>query len=126
MSNDGKKKVLVVDDEKLVTNMIVSTLDRLGIHSIAAGDGVEAVEKFRDNHNALSLVILDVNMPKMGGKEALAKMHEIDAQVPILVSSGFNEGGILSDSESAMASGTLVKPYNGETLIEAIQEAIAD
>ena len=87
----GDGLVLVVDDEETVRRAVKSALQRYGYSVLVAGNGGEGVNLFREIHSELVAVVLDMTMPVMSGEEALRHMRELNPQVPVILSSGFNE-----------------------------------
>jgi len=69
----------------------------------------------------LKCVILDLTMPVMSGEEALAKMKAVNPNVPIVLSSGFNEAQALHRFEGKGLAGFLQKPYKAGALVEAVR-----
>ena len=87
----GTGTVLVVDDEDQVRTLAARFLDQLGFAVRMARDGVEAVELFEADPDSITCVLLDSNMPRMGGSETLAKLRQIRSEVPVLLTSGVRE-----------------------------------
>jgi len=79
----GSPLILIVDDEPGVRDLISDALNLVGIESVSASHGMEALNKLRENH--IDLVILDINMPTMDGYEVLERMRENDVSTPTIV-----------------------------------------
>ncbi len=79
----GSSLILVVDDEPGVRDLISDALNLVGLASITAAHGMEALTKLRDNQ--IDLMILDINMPTMDGYEVLERMHEQGSRTPVIV-----------------------------------------
>ena len=77
---------------------------------ILAENGEQAVRVFREQANAIALVLLDLTMPVMGGEEAARYLHTIRHDVPILVSSGYNESEVARRFAGSRVSGYVRKP----------------
>jgi signal transduction histidine kinase len=107
----GAGLVLVVEDEELLRRLATTALTRLGYRSITAEDGVQAVEIFRQRHRELVGVVLDLKMPRKGGREAFLEMRAIDPSVPVLLCSGYGENEEAQGLISLGARGLLSKPY---------------
>ncbi|HEY2784377.1 MAG TPA: PAS domain S-box protein [Fimbriiglobus sp.] len=114
--------ILLVDDEVMIRNLARAVLEAEGYSVIEAEDGVDAVEKFRDAHDRIDLVILDLTMPRMSGRDAARKMSEIHTAVRILFSSGYSADDV---SEMDSAVGMLSKPYRPDNLMAAVRKALA-
>lgn len=121
----GSGVILVVDDEHVVRAMARQTLERYGYTVLLAEDGAQGVETYRREAGNLKCVILDLTMPAMGGEEALARMKAADPDVPIILSSGFNEAQALRRFEGKGLSGFLQKPYRAPVLLETVLRVIS-
>jgi PAS domain S-box-containing protein len=117
----GHGMVLVVDDEPIVRKMATHSLERYGYSVVTAEDGREGLERFRKLHSQLKIVILDLTMPVMSGEEALQKMRLIDARLPVLLSSGYDEVEAIRRFAGKGLAGFLQKPYTAAALAEKIQ-----
>ena len=76
-------RVLVVDDERRMRRVLQIQLERMGIDSVAAESGEEALDRFQAEK--IDLVLTDLKMPGMSGLELLARVRELDADVPVIV-----------------------------------------
>ena len=115
-------RVLVVDDEPMVCNIISEYLKSDG-HSVEVGDrGRSGLEKFRSG--PFDLVIVDRAMPDMGGDQVAAAIRSIDLNIPIIMLTGF--GGMMNDAEERPAGVDLVvgKPVTIDGLRSAVTEAV--
>jgi len=120
----GEGLVLVVDDEVLVRGMAEAQLRSLGYDVITAVDGVEALEVYRDRGAEIAVVLLDLVMPVMGGREALVRLRELDPDARVVLTSGFDPKGTASDLAGLGAAGFLPKPYRQAALSQAIDTAL--
>lgn len=116
------KRVLVVDDEKILRVMLDKIISDMGGEVTQAADGVEAVALFREKHNEIDLVILDMVMPHMNGDACFYKLREIDDSIPIVVSSGFDKNTSISELLEAGAVAYLHKPFNVREITELLQD----
>ena len=125
----GSGAVLVVDDEPEVLRFVGRVLERAGFTVSAATDGVEAVERFSVDPGRFAVVILDLTMPRMGGEEAFAALRARRADLPVLITSGYDEAEALARFDRADPGlGFLGKPYRvGELLawVRRLVEAAA-
>ena len=112
--------VLLVDDEPAVLSITAKLLQRFGLTVISAKNGVEAVERFRVHQGEICCVLLDVNMPRMGGFEAFGRIRGIDPNVPVILSSGYGEKVCLDGLAGRGPSEFLTKPYNLASLQEVL------
>ena len=122
----GKGKILVMDDEEMVREVLGRMLARLGYEAEFARDGGEAIEMFvqaQGSGQAFAAVILDLTVPGgMGGKETMARLLEIDPQVKAIVSSGYSDDPIMADFQKYGFSGVIAKPYKISELGKILQE----
>jgi len=124
----GNGKVLVMDDEDLIRGIAVYTLEFLGYKVVTCTDGREAVEKFqsaRENNAPFSAVILDLTVPDgMGGKEAAARILEIDPEAVLIVSSGYSNDPVMADFRQFGFSSAVPKPFDAEGLASELKRLI--
>jgi CheY-like chemotaxis protein len=114
-SQERAPKVLVMDDDEMVRFVAGETLKRYGFAVEFANDGAQAVELYRERHQAgvpFAAVILDLNIPGgMGGKEAMQRLLEIDPAAKGYVSSGRTDDPVMVSFRDFGFSGTIEKPY---------------
>jgi CheY-like chemotaxis protein len=119
--------VLVMDDEEQVLRVTRHILEREGFTVLSAPDGETAIEIFKEamsRNDVIDVVILDLTVTSgMGGKEAVAKLREIDPKVRAIVSSGYSDDPVLADPGAYGFYGVIAKPYKMEDLLEAIERA---
>ncbi|MCD6581926.1 MAG: response regulator [Desulfuromusa sp.] len=116
----GTGKVLLVDDEESVRGIGVEMLKELGFDPLTANDGKEALEVFKNNAD-ITLVILDLTMPKMGGEQCYRELKLLNPDVRVIVSSGYNEYEVSQKFIGKGIAGFVQKPYKFSTLKEAIK-----
>ena len=119
-----KKTVLVVDDDDSVLRVTMRALQSFGFTTIGAKDGFEAVSAFREQHQALDCVILDMSMPGMSGKQTLQSLREIDPDVPVLLASGHSVDEMREMYGETGFAGYLQKPFQIATLNDAVHSVI--
>jgi len=126
-SAPGSGRILVMDDEEAIQQLLYRALTEVGYEVVLAGDGEEAIEQYtraRDAGDPFDAVILDLTVPgKMGGREAIKKLNEIDPGVKAIASSGYSTDPVISDFRNHGFSGVVVKPYRISELREALREA---
>jgi CheY-like chemotaxis protein len=115
--------VLVVDDERVVRRALQRILERDGHTVLVAEGGREALEIFQQRWRELALVILDVMMPDLDGREVLRRMREVNPDVRAVLSSGFTVEA--DPSLTTAGAGLLQKPYTPDHVRAAIAEALA-
>jgi len=119
----GRERVLVVDDEENVAEVIGGMLSNLGYSVTTAGSGKKAVTLYKKKPH-FDVVILDMNMPVMGGKETYAKLKAVDPNVRIIISTGYSNKSFESSPAGESAEAFLQKPYQLEELSRTMREVL--
>jgi two-component system chemotaxis response regulator CheY len=120
------KKILVVDDSPSIRNVLKSTLQGGGFEVATAQDGQKAIKMV--NSESFDLIITDVNMPNMNGIEftdSVRKGENPNKHVPILVSTTESAREKKDSGRVAGASGWIVKPFEGATLLAAVNKLLS-
>jgi PAS domain S-box-containing protein len=118
----GSGTILVVDDEAVVRSMAKRGLEHFGYEVRLAESGPEAVELARAG--GVDAVLLDLSMPGMSGQETLVELRKVDARVPVVLSSGYNEAETMRLFEGMEVAGFIQKPYRGPHLAKKVKEAL--
>lgn len=121
---EGSGTVLLVDDEEAVRTVTRRVLERAGFQVLLACDGVEGVEVFQAHADDITLVLLDMTMPRMSGDEAFREMRRIRADVPVVVSSGYNESEALGRFGDGGVAGFIQKPYRADELVAKLRSIL--
>jgi CheY-like chemotaxis protein len=117
--------ILLVDDEALVRRIGRTLLTKLGYQVLEAADGLEALEVCRTRGDEIRLVLLDLTMPNLTGKETFARLREVRPELPVLICSGY-----LVDLHEftrecgACPDGFVQKPYRFEDMAEMVRETL--
>jgi signal transduction histidine kinase/ActR/RegA family two-component response regulator len=114
--------ILLVDDEPMIRDLGRAVLSRAGFRVLTAEDGTDAVEVFARQFHEIDLVILDVTMPRMSGRDAFRHMIELHPGARILFSTGYTAEDLV---EVDGAVGLLSKPYRPQELVAAVRTALA-
>lgn len=112
----GSGQILLVDDEELIRKTGKLMLEEMGYTVILAENGQIAVEIFKENYNDIDLVIMDMIMPEMNGREAFFRMREIDSSSRIVICSGFSKIGDVEALNKKGLAGFIQKPYSSSEL----------
>jgi PAS domain S-box-containing protein len=121
----GSGKILVVDDEEDIRSLAQMALERFGFSVLLANDGVHAIDLFREHRNEIALVLLDMTMPRMDGRETFLALRELRPDVPVVVASGYSEHDIARRFSDISFQGVLTKPYRRSQLLERVRKALA-
>jgi len=116
--------VLLVDDEEQILQTTGRALESLGFRVTVARDGLEALDRFRAHGKGLRLVLMDLTMPRMDGREAFLAMRNLDPTIPVVLSSGFTEQDSLQTFPDGGPAGFIQKPYLLKDLKAGIQRAL--
>jgi CheY-like chemotaxis protein len=120
----GGGTVLVVDDESSVRNAMSKAFKHLGFTVLAAADGAEAVEVFRQHQTEIRLVLCDLTMPRMNGWETLVALRQISPGILVILSSGYSEVQALAGQHTELPQAFLGKPYNFEELRDTLAKVL--
>lgn len=122
---ETRRTILLVDDEPLLRSAARRIIKGMGFEALVAANGAEAVAVFRRQRDSIALVVLDVAMPVMGGRDCFWRLREIDPEIPVLVASGYAKHGDVDELLSAGATGYLSKPYDRDQMVTAIHRCLA-
>ncbi len=120
----GRGKILVVEDEEVVRKLAKEILGWLGYETVTVCDGVEAVEYYDGHNNDIDLALIDLNMPRMGGRECYQKMKEINPDLRAVLSTGYSRDGAAQEILDDGVQGFVQKPFQASQLSEAIALAM--
>ncbi|NND00320.1 MAG: response regulator, partial [Gammaproteobacteria bacterium] len=119
----GSGVALLVDDDAALRSMAAGMLKRAGYQVVEACDGKQAVEIYRSRKRDISFILLDITMPVMDGREALAEIRSISKDVPVILMSGYSMEEV--DVSGDKLAWFLSKPFRYSALSESIHTAIA-
>jgi PAS domain S-box-containing protein len=120
----GNPRILLVEDEDLVAEMTTDLLSSMGCRVNRCRNGGEAIDYYRNSWKETDLIILDMIMPGMGGRETLPFLKEINPAAKIIISSGYTMN---EDAQAMLQNGAidfLQKPYERDTLVTAVVKAL--
>jgi two-component system, cell cycle sensor histidine kinase and response regulator CckA len=120
----GSETILVADDEPVVREASARILRAAGYRVLTASDGAEAVATFRMHAPAIALLVFDMAMPKLGGRDAYDQICQIKADVPIIYCTGYDS--VIDQPESAAEESLclVAKPFDPETLLATVREVL--
>lgn len=120
----GTETVLVVEDNAEVMALTRIILEEYGYQVIGAQDGQDAVGKFAQNQDTIGLVITDVVMPKMNGKDSVAEMEKIRSGVKVLFTSGYTPDVVKQKGIRIDETNFISKPASPQALLKKIREVL--
>jgi len=118
--------VLLIEDDEHVRKMANKMLSHLGYTVIEAKDGAEAVEIFQQHQDEIRCVISDLTMPHMNGWDTLAALRKTSPDIPVILSSGYDEAHVMADEHPERPNAFLGKPYRLQELNNTIRQTLAD
>ena len=116
--------VLVIEDEPDVRHMAKAMLSRIGFTVLEATDGVEAMEIFSQHQDNIRCVLSDLSMPRMDGWETLAALRKLSPEIPVILSSGYDEAQVMADEHTERPNAFLGKPYQLKGLRETVNRVL--
>jgi two-component system, cell cycle sensor histidine kinase and response regulator CckA len=119
----GKENILLVDDEESVMETATSILSQFGYRTFSAKSGEEALEVYKKTGHEISLIILDLGMPGMGGESCMKEILKMNPKARIIVASGYATSRTARSVMDAGAIGFVAKPYRMEDMLKKIREA---
>ena len=120
----GTETILLADDEELIRKVGKEVLTQAGYTVLTASDGSEALDLFKAERGNISLVILDLVMPKMGGKQCLEELLKIDAGMKVLVASGFPIDAQTREFLFKRVRSILRKPFKVKNLLRTVRSVL--
>jgi two-component system, cell cycle sensor histidine kinase and response regulator CckA len=120
----GTETLLLVDDEDSLRGLGKRILTKHGYTVLIAANGEEALAFYTEKKEQISLVILDLIMPTMGGKDCLKKILEIDPQARILISSGYSADASARECLGLGAKGFVAKPFRFKELLSQVRKVL--
>jgi len=117
----GNETILVVDDEFMIRDFLTCLLEDLGYKVMISEDGEDAVNRYKQHHDSIKAVIMDVMMPKKDGITAYWEIKEIKADANILLVSGFDNSTFPHKFTNLPI---IPKPFKPEEIVKKIRTTI--
>jgi two-component system, cell cycle sensor histidine kinase and response regulator CckA len=116
----GSETILVIDDEETVREVLASILSQCGYSVLLGKDGLEGLEIFTGRRGEIDLVLLDLSMPRMAGRQVLAKILETRPDARVIIQTGY------ADDVPGLegAAGIIHKPFQIKNLLATIRAAL--
>jgi CheY-like chemotaxis protein len=124
LPSGGHERILLVDDEHAVAEIIQGMLNILGYRTSARTSSIEALELFRAKPDQFDLVITDMTMPNMTGDKLTGKLLEIRPDIPIILCTGYSEYITKEKGESIGIRELLLKPLAMKELAQAVRRVL--
>ncbi|MCB1229790.1 MAG: response regulator [Verrucomicrobiae bacterium] len=122
-----RETVLVIDDEDVVRHVACTLLTKLGYQVLEANDGQKGLDVYAENRERIDLILLDLSMPNLSGRETFRRLREDDEDVPVLICSGYlvdlNE---FTEECGACPNGFVQKPYHFDDMTATVRQVLDD
>jgi len=115
-------KILIVDDEKDMAEMIGGVLELKGYQTKAVFNGYGAIEEVKQTH--YDLILMDIKLPDINGVETFLKIKEIDFSVKVIMMTGFSVEDLITEALKQGAYACLHKPFDMEKAISKVEEVL--
>lgn len=123
-TSEGHGTILLVDDDDLLRNSIARMLKRAGFHVLDVASGTQAVEILRCATEPIHCAIIDFTMPGMDGDEAIRALRKIQSNLPVILSSGYNEEHFAQHFADQKDTEFLSKPFDNAQLITKLNKML--
>lgn len=123
MLPEGRKKILLVDDEETIINSLQRALQKTGFDVVAEKDATRALVLFNRSPHEFNLVITDLTMPQITGVEFAEKLMDVRPDIPVILCTGLSEGVDEKRMKAAGIREILMKPANLSELRDAVHRA---
>src|SRR5688572_27010535 len=120
----GVGTVLVVDDDEAVRALAAGVLEEAGYTVELAENGIHAIERFRELGQSVSLILLDLTMPQLGGAEAALELRRLQPDIPIVAMSGYGDTEVAERFSGARIDDYLPKPFGPDQLAAKVRDVL--
>jgi CheY-like chemotaxis protein len=121
----GTGTILVIDDEEIMQQLLAEMLEEMGFQVLPAHDGMEGLEIYRKRWREIALVIVDMIMPRLSGRETFVAMKEINPSIKAILSTGFSKDGEVRETLEQGVAGFIQKPFKADELSEVIASVLS-
>lgn len=113
--------ILFIEDDDGIQRVVKEVLEPLGYRILLANDGQQGIKLYHDQQAQIALVMLDLMLPKVSGKDVFKQLRAINPKVKILINSGVSDPPLLQDLTDI--AGFIEKPFDYQTLVKAVRQA---
>ncbi len=124
MGNKSRGLILLVDDEPILRLLGECQLQEFGYNVLLAENGREAINIYQNNLDTIDLVLLDMMMPVMNGRDCFISLRAIKKDLPIVIVSGYSDLDDVKEVKALGCNGFLKKPYTIDELSKIISQTI--
>lgn len=119
-----RRTILVVDDDGAIREVASDILVDHGFTVVTAANGQEGIDQFRRLQNQVGLVLLDMKMPGMNGKQTYQLLREIEPDIKVIFMSGYSETEVTTQLGDGWALPFLAKPYSADFLTGQVRQML--
>ena len=116
--------ILFIDDQEMVLDIGAQMLQRMGYCVLTASSGKQAIDLYQAYKNQIKLVILDIRMPDMDGKQTYLYLKGLNSKVKVLISTALQQDGTVAEMLACGCKGFIQKPYRMSELSAKIAEVL--
>ena len=120
----GGKTVLVVEDEESIRELAITILGQYGYAVLSAGDGEEALRIAGEHQGEVSLLLTDVVMPRMGGRELYERLRQLRPGIKVLYMSGYTDNAIVHQGVLDPGIAFLQKPCSPISMVRKVKDVL--
>jgi len=122
----GNERIIIVDDDNSIAQMLKMVLEKLGYKVTALTDSLNALALFRETPDDFDLVLTDMTMPDMSGDQLAKEILKINPEIPIIICTGFNENITQEKAIAIGVKGLLMKPVTSFELTRTIRTVLEE
>jgi len=120
----GTETILLVDDEADIRQVTAEALESFGYSVLEAASGEEALDVYTDKKSSVELIVMDLGMPGMGGRQCLRELVRLDPEVRVLIASGYATGKLDQEVQLDGAAGFINKPFQFSELLAIVRQVL--
>ncbi|MEJ2664087.1 MAG: response regulator, partial [Spirochaetia bacterium] len=122
----GHGTALVIEDEDVIRKSVEKILKAVGYDVLSSANGAGGLDYYKSRHKEISVVLLDMVMPKESGKQVFIEMRKINPEVKVILMSGFRKDQRVQEVLAMGVKGFLQKPFNQEELLSAVEAILQE
>jgi PAS domain S-box-containing protein len=120
----GTETILLIEDERVLSEMVKEVLTGKGYRVVTAFDGEEGVQKYLRHREQIALVLSDMGLPKFGGDEVFRRIRAIDPKARVILASGMIEPEVMAEMLGGGIRLFIQKPYSAPDVLRAVRRTI--
>ena len=125
-TGEHDKTILLVDDDPTIRELGKDILGLKGYQVLTAENGIEALQVYQEHDREIALIILDMVMPKMSGRETFHALRKLNPELKIILSSGYSQEHELRDLLEQRVEAFIPKPYNVQKFLSTVETTLGE